>query len=233
MENPNIYSLNERKYSKNNNILFSIVTQLEKVINDLNNNSQINNIIIQLKNIIIIINNAINNNKIMLEEFKNDVKKYHYEMNNKLINLEKIISNMNQNNINNFNNLNNNINKNINWNMNNNKINNVYNNMNIFNNRSIFDTNNYNTNNFINPNNFISYCSTMKNLAKQKFSDLLNEKYIKLCPLISFTNDNIPYFNSAIQCLLNIPELNLYFINYFNSLGDNIISRCKISKEYL
>ena len=72
----------------------------------------------------------------------------------------------------------------------------------------------------------------MKNLVKQKFSDLLNEKYIKLCPLTSFTNDTIPYFNSVIQCLLNIPEINLYFLNYFSSLRDNIISRCKISKEY-
>ena len=54
MENQNIFSLNERMYSNNNNILFNIVSQLEKVINDLNNNRQINNIIIQLKNIIMI-----------------------------------------------------------------------------------------------------------------------------------------------------------------------------------
>ena len=107
MENQNFYSLNERIYSNNNDVLFNIVTQLEKVIIDLNNYSLINNIIIQLRNIIIIINNMIKNNKIMFEEFKKDIKKYHYDMNNKLQNLKNIISNMNQNNINNFNNLNN------------------------------------------------------------------------------------------------------------------------------
>ena len=171
-------------------------------------------------------------------------------MNNKLQNLKNVIANMNQNNINNFNNYNNNINKTINWNMNNNKMNNlynsmnmnntniynnngnIYNNMNIFNNNSNNNQNNYYSNNFMNSNNFIIYSSRMKNLANQNFSVLLNEKYIKLFPLISFANDTLPYFNSFVQCLLHIPELNIYFSNYFNKLNYNIISKSKLSKEY-
>ena len=105
---------------------------------------------------------------------------------------------------------------------------NIYNNMNIFNNNSNNNQNNYYSNNFMNSNNFIIYGSRMKNLANQNFSDLLNEKYIKLFPLISFANDTLPYFNSLVQCLLHIPELNIYF----NKLNYNIISKSKLSKEY-
>ena len=43
--------LNNLIYENNNNILFSIVKNLENIITDLNSHKQINNIITQIKNI--------------------------------------------------------------------------------------------------------------------------------------------------------------------------------------
>ena len=58
------FIINNKIYSNNNNILISIVKELENISNDLNN-TKFNNIIKQIKNIIILINKVINENKLI------------------------------------------------------------------------------------------------------------------------------------------------------------------------
>ena len=115
MEDENIILLNNEIYLNNNNILLSIINQLQNIINDINNNKQINIVINQLKNIIMLINKVIIDNKKNLDQIRNDIKRYHYDMSNKMQNLENIMKNNNMAKMNNNNqNMNlNNINSNL------------------------------------------------------------------------------------------------------------------------
>ena len=73
--------LNNIVFEKSNDILFSIVKQLEKIVNDLKNQKHIDIVIKQISNIIISMNNAITENRKNTEklikeinELKNTIK---------------------------------------------------------------------------------------------------------------------------------------------------------------
>ena len=59
------FNINNIINKNNNDFLFTVINQLEEVINDLNNNKQLNNIINQIKNIIVMMNKFIIDNKII------------------------------------------------------------------------------------------------------------------------------------------------------------------------
>ena len=250
MEEQNIFNLNNQIYSTNNEILFNIAKELEDVINVLKNNKKIDNIINQIKNIIDIVNNAIINNNKMIEIIRQDIKRYHYDMNKKI---EKILSNVNNlnNNVNNMN-LNNNLNKNLpinehininnnNMNMNNNMNNNINmnNNMNINMNINYIMNliNNFQNNLFYNNmtvNYKYQYTQFINDLVRKNFGFIYNEKKDSYFPLVLLKkNNSFLYGNSILQCLFHIPELNSFFINsYSNSLNNFSNPNETLSKEY-
>ena len=67
----NIFNLNNKIYSNNNNILLEIINDLQKIIN----NSKDNVIIKILSNVIIKMNNIIDENKKILKLIRNDISK--------------------------------------------------------------------------------------------------------------------------------------------------------------
>ena len=67
------FDLNNIIYEQNNNILYDIIKQLEKIINDLNSQTKIDMIIKQIKNIIIIMNKVISENKKNTEQLRKDI----------------------------------------------------------------------------------------------------------------------------------------------------------------
>ena len=54
MQDENLFIINNKVYSDNNNILINIVKELENITNCLNNNAQLNLIIQQISNIIML-----------------------------------------------------------------------------------------------------------------------------------------------------------------------------------
>jgi len=97
------FSLNNKIYSNNNNILFDIVNKLQYVLNDLNSNKNHSIIIQQIKNIMIIMNKVIIDNKNNMIVIQKDINKMFNELkeikndistNNK-INKNKIYNNSN------------------------------------------------------------------------------------------------------------------------------------------
>ena len=87
MENE-IFNLNNKIYSNNNNILLSIIQELQQTIND----SKENKTIKRLSDIIIKMNNMIDENKKNTELIRNDISKL-YEQMNKQFNELKINNN--------------------------------------------------------------------------------------------------------------------------------------------
>ena len=79
-----IFNLNNKIYSNNNNILLGIINDLQQIIN----NSKDNTIIKILSNIIIKMNNIINDNKKNLELIRNDISKLYNQMNKRFDKLE-------------------------------------------------------------------------------------------------------------------------------------------------
>ena len=79
----NIFNLNDKIYSNNNNILLEIVNDLQKLMNY----SKDNLIIKTLGNIINKMNNIISENKKNLELLRNDIKQMLNQMNKKFDNL--------------------------------------------------------------------------------------------------------------------------------------------------
>ena len=84
-----IFNLNNKIYSNNNNILLGIINDLQQIIN----NSKDNTIIKILSNIIIKMNNIINENKKNTELIRNEIYKL-YEQMNKQFNELKINNNI-------------------------------------------------------------------------------------------------------------------------------------------
>ena len=72
--NQDIFILNNKAYSNNNNILFDVVNKLDNIVNDLNNNKKIDIVIKQIKNIITIINNTITENRKNNENIRKEIK---------------------------------------------------------------------------------------------------------------------------------------------------------------
>ena len=75
----NLFNLNNKIYSDNNNILLGIINDIQKIINK----SKDNSIIKILSNIIIKINNIINENKKNLELIRNDISMLSNKMDKK------------------------------------------------------------------------------------------------------------------------------------------------------
>ena len=96
------FSINNIINKNNNDFLFTIINQLEKVINDLNNNKQLNNIIIQIKNIIEMMNKFILENKNNIESIKKENKEFHNSIIDKFDELKSNMSKKNENEIQNI-----------------------------------------------------------------------------------------------------------------------------------
>jgi ubiquitin C-terminal hydrolase len=108
---------------------------------------------------------------------------------------------------------NNNKNKNMKVNNINMKIilnNNININPNIMNNNMIF---NINMMKICNNNILKSYNTFINDLVKKKFKIIIEKQ--KIFPLKGLNNVGLTcYMNSTLQCLLHVPELNIFFINY-------------------
>ena len=76
----NIFNLNDKIYSNNNNMLLEIINDLQKIIN----NSKDNVIIKILSNVIIKMNNIINENKKNLKLIRNDISMLYDKLSNKI-----------------------------------------------------------------------------------------------------------------------------------------------------
>ena len=72
-----IFDLNSKIYSNNNNILLGIIDELQQIINDSKENITIK----RLRNIIIKMNKMINENKKNTELIRNDISKLYEQMN--------------------------------------------------------------------------------------------------------------------------------------------------------
>ena len=91
--NIDTFSLNDKIYSNNNNILLEIIKEL----NQMKNNSKDDSIIKILSHIILKLNNIINENKKNTELIRNDISKLYTQMkqlNNKFneMKIKKIIN---------------------------------------------------------------------------------------------------------------------------------------------
>ena len=96
------FNINNTINKNNNDFLFIIINQLEKVINDLNNNKQLNNIINQIKNIIVMMNKFIIDNKNNIESIKKENKEFHNNIIDKFDELKNDMSKKNENQIQNI-----------------------------------------------------------------------------------------------------------------------------------
>ena len=72
-----IFDLNSKIYSNNNNILLGIIDELQQIINDSKENITIK----RLNDIIIKMNNMINENKKNSELIRNDISKLYNQIN--------------------------------------------------------------------------------------------------------------------------------------------------------
>ena len=71
--NLDTFILNNKAYSNNNNILLDLISKLENILNDLNNNKEISIIIENIKNIIKIIDNVIIENRENYEKIREEI----------------------------------------------------------------------------------------------------------------------------------------------------------------
>ena len=88
--NENIFSLNNKIYSNNNNILLEIINELQQINNSINNNI----IIKRISDIIMKINYIYNENKKNLELIRKDIYILYSQLNQKF---EQLNNNMNNN----------------------------------------------------------------------------------------------------------------------------------------
>ena len=71
--NLDTFILNNKTYSNNNNKLLDLISKLENILNDLNNNKEISIIIENIKNIIKIIDNVIIENRENYEKIREEI----------------------------------------------------------------------------------------------------------------------------------------------------------------
>ena len=94
METQNIFTLNNKIYSNNNNILLNVIAQLQNIINDSKNDININ----RIKDIIIILNNIIKQNEKNTKEIIDYISKLDTNINKNLNDIKNNINNINNKN---------------------------------------------------------------------------------------------------------------------------------------
>ena len=216
--NNNFFKFNNNNKGNNNNFNNNMKSNNNNIMFN-NNNMKVNNNNMMFNNN----NMKLNNNNMM---FNNNNMKLN---NNMKFNNNNNIKLNNNNNIKvNSNNMNIMLNNNINMNPNNMNMNLIFimmMNICVSNKETNFSILNF-------------YITNINNLVESKFK-IIKEKQI-IFPLKGLRNVGLTcYMNSTLQCLLHIPELNIFFINIYskewkllNAMNNKTDTKGRISEEY-